>query len=62
MATFVQQGINFRAINNGVQIEEVIVEIWANRNKIKVANLYNPCQKLTKVMLEGIWERGEMVK
>lgn len=36
----------------------VIVEIWANKTKMKVANLYNPCQKLTKVMLEGIWERG----
>lgn len=58
VATFVQQGIDFRAINSDVQTEVVIVEIWTNRGKIKVANLYNPCQKLTKVMLEGIWERG----
>lgn len=47
VATFIQQGINYRNIelNVLVDVEVVLVDIWIGRTKTKIINFYNPCKK-----------------
>lgn len=52
--TFIQQYCNYRTICVEKNLEMVIIEIWANKTKFKIVNFYNPCQKITKEMLDII--------
>uniref|UniRef100_A0A8C2BUC3 Reverse transcriptase domain-containing protein n=1 Tax=Cyprinus carpio TaxID=7962 RepID=A0A8C2BUC3_CYPCA len=58
VATFIQQGINYRNIelNVLVDVEVVLVDIWIGRTKIKIINFYNPCKKIVREMLDGMYE------
>lgn len=54
VATFIQQGLSFRSLNIQNEMEILVSEIWAGNVKFTVINFYNPCQRLTREMLENI--------
>lgn len=58
VATFIQQGINYRNLNIDKEIEAVMVEIWVSKTKIKIVNFYNPCKKIVREMLDDMCEGG----
>lgn len=54
VVTFIQHGVNYRAINSSEELEIIIIETWINKTKIRIINLYNPCQKITRDTLERV--------
>lgn len=54
VVTFIQHGVNYRAINSSEELEIIIIEAWVNKTKIRIINFYNPCQKITRDMLESV--------
>ena len=50
--TFVKEGIPYRVIDIGVEMETIIIEIWIGKRKLEIINFYNPCRKLDINKLE----------
>ena len=50
--TFVKEGIPYRVIDTGVEMETIIIEIWRGKRKLAIINFYNPCRKLGIKKLE----------
>lgn len=63
VATFIQQGINYRALEVSEDVEAVLNEIWVDKTKFKIVNFYNPCKRILRETLEGIcnMEDGKLV-
>lgn len=63
VATFIQQGINYRALEVSEDVEAVLIEIWVGKTKFKIVNYYNPCKRILKETLEGMCnvEDGKLV-
>lgn len=59
VATFIKQGIGFRKVEDNNDYEAVVVEVWEGNQSIRVINFYNPCDKLTKDMMENIGGIGD---
>lgn len=59
VATFIKEGIGFRKIVDNNEFEAVVVEVWERNQSIRVINFYNPCDKLTKEMMENIGGIGD---
>ncbi|KAG5832008.1 hypothetical protein ANANG_G00286560 [Anguilla anguilla] len=61
--TFVKEGIPYRNIDIGNELECVVIEVWAERKNLVVINFYNPCRKLELSRLEDIegLNRGSIV-
>ena len=61
VATFIQQGINYRnvTLNMLVDVEVVLVDIWIGKTKTKIINFYNPCKIILREMLDRMYE-GEL--
>lgn len=53
-ATFVRQGVSYREIEKGKDLEYVVVEVWLGDESLVVVNFYNPCQRLELEALEAI--------
>ncbi len=51
--TFVKEGIPYRSIAIGTEMECAFTEVWAEK-KMVVINFYNPCRKLELNRLEEI--------
>lgn len=45
-ATFIKQGMFYRALRIGVNQEYIIVEVWRKGKEMVVVNYYNPCRRL----------------
>ena len=58
VATFIKKGIGFRKVEDN-EYEAVVVEVWEGNQSIRIINFYNPCDKLTKDMMENIGEIGD---
>lgn len=43
----VKQGIQYRVLEKGMDMEVVIIEIWVKEENIKIINFYNPCNRLS---------------
>ncbi len=54
VATFIKQGVGYRNVEESVDKEVVVMEVWEGSHSIKVINFYNPCEKLSKEVLESI--------
>lgn len=54
VATFIQQGLNYRILSLHKEMEVIVTEIWVDNINFVVVNLYNPCQKITREMLESV--------
>ena len=50
--TFVKEGIPYRVIDIGVEMESIIIEVWVGKRKLGIINFYNPCRKLDIKKLE----------
>ena len=44
--TFIKQGVPFRVLEVGVELECIVVEVWEERREVVVINFYNPCETL----------------
>lgn len=53
-ATFVKQGISYREIDKGKDLEFVVVEVWLEDGRMVIVNFYNPCKRLELETLEAI--------
>ena len=53
-ATFIQQGIPYREIAKGKELEYIVVEVWMKDCSIIIINFYNPCQILELKTLEVV--------
>ena len=51
-ATFVKEGIPYRVIDIGVEMESIIIEVWVGKRNMGIINFYNPCRKLDIKKLE----------
>ncbi|XP_035277579.1 uncharacterized protein LOC118229593 [Anguilla anguilla] len=60
--TFVKEGIPYRNIYIGNELECVVIVVWAERKNLVVINFYNPCRKLERRLedIEGL-NRGSIV-
>ena len=50
--TFVKEGIPYRVIDTGGEVENIIIEIWIGKRRMVIINFYNPCRKLDIKKLE----------
>ena len=41
-------------LGKGSELEYIVADIWTNKGKIKVANFYNPCSRLTLQLMDEI--------
>ena len=53
-ATFVREGVPYRVVDIEMEVEGVIIEIWAGGRNIVIVNFYNPCKKLELRVLERL--------
>lgn len=51
VATFVMEGIKFRAVKIFNKYEVVEIEVCAGDQKIRMINYYNPCERLSRDIL-----------
>ena len=51
---FIKQGIQYKVLGKGTQLEYVIIEVWTREGTIRIANFYNPCKKLSNELLEEL--------
>lgn len=58
VATFIKQGIGYKTVEVDREIEVVVVEIWEGSRCIRIINFYNPCDRLSKDILESIGGNG----
>ncbi len=52
--TFVKEGIPYRVLEKGVELEYIVLEIWIEKNNYVIINIYNPCKRLMLNHLEEI--------
>ena len=43
---FIKQGVPFRVLELGVELEYIVVEVWEEGREVVVVNFYNPCKRL----------------
>ncbi len=43
---FIKQGIQYRVLGKGTELEYAIIEIWTREGNIKIVNFYNPSNRL----------------
>jgi len=48
VATFIKNDIEYSVINETEEYKMVIIEIYAEKQIIRIINYYNPCSKLSK--------------
>jgi len=41
---FIKQGIQYKVLGKGTQLEYVMIEVWTRGGTIRIANFYNPCK------------------
>lgn len=58
VATFVQQGINYRILEMNEDVEVVLVDIWIDKTRLRIINFYNPCKVIVRKALESLCEVG----
>lgn len=51
---FVKQGVQYRVVGEGTQLEYIVVETWTKTGSIKVVNFYNPCKRLSLEVMEEL--------
>lgn len=56
-ATFIRNGIQYRRIEINTVLECVITEVWTDRGKITIVNLYNPCINLEDSYFQEIVDK-----
>lgn len=44
--TFVKEGIPYRVMVIGKELEYAVVEVWVGRKKIVIVRYYNPCKRM----------------
>lgn len=44
--TFIKQGLPYRILGLGKELEYVAVEVWIGLDSITIINFYNPCRRL----------------
>ena len=58
VATFIQQGINYRNITLNIDVEVVLFDIWVDKTRTKIINFYNPCKRILRDTLDSLYEGG----
>ena len=56
-ATFIKNGVQYRRMEMDTVLECVVIEVWTDRGKISIVNLYNPCIKLEEIHFQEILDR-----
>lgn len=51
---FIKQGIQYKVLGKGTELEYVIIKVWTKEGTIRIANFYNPCKKLSIESLEEL--------
>lgn len=52
--TFIKEGMPYRTLEKGVNLEYIVIEIWYGIKEYVIINFYNPCKKLTMDSMEEI--------
>lgn len=58
IVTFIQQGVPFREAGVKEEFKSIVVEVRTGHQSIRVINLYNPCKRLNKDLMENIGGEG----
>lgn len=58
VATFIQNQVQYRVINEFEEYEVVAIDIYAEKQNIQVINFYNPCDRLNKGLEKVIGSRS----
>ena len=62
MCNFLKQGVQYRELKIGDELEYICVEVWTKEGGVSVVNFYNPCKQIESGHLGEIWEGlGEKV-
>lgn len=54
VATFIKQRVGYRNVEVSEDQEVLMMEVWEGNQSIKIINLYNPCERLSKNAMEII--------
>lgn len=46
-ATFIRNGVQYRMVSKGKDLECIVIEVWGKEGKVNIINFYNPCERLS---------------